>query len=368
MAGLCERPFSGYLVFTTISNGLPFAFMISSAVTYLDGAPHSEPLADCTTEHQLGLWLLVQCAVQVCNVAMACYLFARFGRPYDRSKPHDRNFARRFAHLACEDPVMAVYILVAIFMIVWQIIGGVWLGHGSDQSECAPESLRTLCRVATVCMWIFIGMGAFIIFIAYVDNSCQEDRSCCGVRAPDNAIVTHVIGSLFAEQNQQRRQGSRGRQQQGGAGTGWGISFSRPNFSMNIGPRQQQQQQQQQLHQQQQAEAQALSEATARSLQDHNMHIPVAQPVVMLAEPVAPSAPPPPPASQQQQDVEEQQQRSGQQRDDLAATAARAGGIAGRIAVAGAKAGGRLALKGAKAGLEGAKALAASRSNNSRNV
>ena len=68
-------------------------------VRLLDGAPHADPAEDCTTVHEMGLWLLVECVVQLCNVAMACYLVARFGRPYDRSKPHDRNFARRFTHL-----------------------------------------------------------------------------------------------------------------------------------------------------------------------------------------------------------------------------------------------------------------------------
>lgn len=87
------------------------------------------------------MWLLVQCGLCIINCMMGCYWCCRFSRPYDTANPKDWNFAARAENMMCYDPFMACYILVAIFIFVWNVIVGPWW----IASSAIVASTREVC-------------------------------------------------------------------------------------------------------------------------------------------------------------------------------------------------------------------------------
>ena len=62
-------------------------------------------------------------------------------------------------NLACYDPVVAMYILVLIFKLVWLIVGSVWLANAGD--EC-PSEAKDMVTAAIIIGWVVIGGGGFV--------------------------------------------------------------------------------------------------------------------------------------------------------------------------------------------------------------
>jgi NADH:ubiquinone oxidoreductase subunit 5 (subunit L)/multisubunit Na+/H+ antiporter MnhA subunit len=187
-----------------------------------------------TCEKNVPLWLLVQCLLFLLNCCMALYLFSIFSQPYNQQDQKDVNFGERLNEVVCNNPIVALYILLAGFILVWQFIGSAWV-NADYKPGCADEQVFKMAKIALTCMWLFIMVGCLIFMWTACVNSCQTGH-CCQFAPPPTAQY---------HQNQQRRH------HRGPIeflfGSLWSAFFGSSNHQQ-----QQQQQQQQQRQQQQQ--------------------------------------------------------------------------------------------------------------------
>eukprot|EP01017_Pseudomicrothorax_dubius_P048976 TRINITY_DN902_c0_g1_i10.p1 TRINITY_DN902_c0_g1~~TRINITY_DN902_c0_g1_i10.p1 ORF type:complete len:216 (+),score=35.29 TRINITY_DN902_c0_g1_i10:519-1166(+) len=65
------------------------------------------------------------------------------------------------------------YFLLVFFMIVWTVIGHIWL---EDSSKCVPKAdqLVSMANTNLTVMWVFLGGGLTIALIAIFIYACDE--------------------------------------------------------------------------------------------------------------------------------------------------------------------------------------------------
>jgi hypothetical protein len=169
-----EKPFSGFTFFTFLINVIPFGCGIFYAVTSLDN--------DC--EKNVPLWLLVQCLLFLANIAMALYLFSIFSQPYNPNDNKNVNFGNRLSEVVCNNPIVALYIILGVFIIVWQFVGATWI-NATHSADCAPNmDVFKYAKIAATCMRVFIIVGACIFVYTGCVNSCQTGHCCEFAPAP----------------------------------------------------------------------------------------------------------------------------------------------------------------------------------------
>lgn len=110
------------------------------------------------------------------NLMCAVYLYRKFRTPYDRTDRRDRDFYARMSRMLCDDPGVAVYILVAIFMLVWQIVGTGWI-QNANSTKCAEGALLTMLDVALAVQWIYM-IGGGCLFTANMMHAWCQTRCC----------------------------------------------------------------------------------------------------------------------------------------------------------------------------------------------
>jgi hypothetical protein len=133
LSSVFSKPFSGFATFAVLVNLGPLAY--SAAYTAAQW-PNLSLSGDCTN---VPLWVVVQWALFILNAAMALYFFSVFSRPYDQNNAKDLNFGMRLNDTACNNPVVALYIIVALFMLVWQFIGTSWIY--ANHPPCVDEKV-----------------------------------------------------------------------------------------------------------------------------------------------------------------------------------------------------------------------------------
>ena len=155
-----------------IANAIPVGCAFGMFLTAGDGA-------GCGPD--LRTWLLVQAALCLINIVMGFYVCCRFSRPYDLDDPKDRDIVARTEHMLCYDPVMALYLLVGLFFLVWLCLGASWFNATS--AACAGGTTLRLAEVALACGWLFLIVGGFVFFVAVSNKMFDEgkcDNVCCG--------------------------------------------------------------------------------------------------------------------------------------------------------------------------------------------
>jgi len=83
----------------------------------------------------------------------------------------DRSFDDRIVNLACYDPVVAMYILVLIFKLVWLIVGSVWLANAGD--EC-PSEVKDMVTAAIIIGFVVLAGGGCSFFCCALE--CKFDH------------------------------------------------------------------------------------------------------------------------------------------------------------------------------------------------
>jgi hypothetical protein len=117
------------------------------------------------------LWIWIQSVLFVVNIAMAWYFFSIFSRPYSQQDPKEYTFGSRLTEVLCNNPVVALYIIVAVFVLVWQFIGMSWIssnhtmpvpddctGYNRRQVHyviCGPTTHLLLLRHCQACGGLF---------------------------------------------------------------------------------------------------------------------------------------------------------------------------------------------------------------------
>jgi len=121
---------------------------------------------------QLGLWLVIQGLVSLLHILFTFYVFARMQRPFDTNRAEDANIRARFHHMMCWDPWFALYIIIAIFDLVWLVLGVVWISN-ADASCSSSTQAATVAFVAIG--WVYLGLGALIFWCSWCCD-CVSDQ------------------------------------------------------------------------------------------------------------------------------------------------------------------------------------------------
>jgi len=122
-------------------------------------------------------WMLVNLAFCVANIAAAIYLAISIADP-DKASLQDKPTAwGRASHLLCQDPWIALYILVYIGFFVWSIVGSTWSigGKARDGAKCEDSGV-TLLRVSIGLNFAFMIIGFSALCIALC-CSCLDTRN-----------------------------------------------------------------------------------------------------------------------------------------------------------------------------------------------
>jgi hypothetical protein len=115
--------------------------------------------------------LLIQALVSLLHISFTFYVFACMQKPFDASRREDASMKARFHHLLCWDPWFAVYILVALFELVWLIMGSVWI----DEASGCDSSTHSATLAFLVIGWVYLSLG-FLIFWCSWCCDCVSDR------------------------------------------------------------------------------------------------------------------------------------------------------------------------------------------------
>lgn len=113
----------------------------------------------------------------------AVYVFKLMQRPFDTSKPEDRDLRARFNYLVCWDPWTALYIAIATFSLVWLVLGSVWLGRSAD---CKSDT-RSVATFVLALSWVHLIAGFFVFW-------CSWFRDCFATAATQ---VNASLGRQF---------------------------------------------------------------------------------------------------------------------------------------------------------------------------
>lgn len=174
-----SKPFSSCVLFTFI-----FAFAPAMVIFAVVGPALGH---DCNvvTGTDKRIWALVQGGVFLAHFVMSIYVLCRFSRPYDLNDPNDRNFSRRIAHALCEDVGFALYICVALFAFIWNVLGNVWNTSCPD----SDASVTTVIALANTAGWIYFVVGGLAFLLGSCTagmaegactDSCPYLCVCCG--------------------------------------------------------------------------------------------------------------------------------------------------------------------------------------------
>jgi len=164
---------------------------------------------DCTKP--LHIWLLVAFVLFVINCHFAIYLYNRLSNytevdfpGYDPRASYEKNQLNRALHFFLYDPGVCLYIILAIFIIAWGIIGLIWTG-GTCSSKY--DDLKNCVVAGSLILLIFMGTGVLVVFFyimsAYCTICMQEDDwgvfkvLCCCFYFP--------LACLFGGPQQQQR-------------------------------------------------------------------------------------------------------------------------------------------------------------------
>lgn len=168
-------PFFLYLVTTFTCNFPPVIFALLGI----------KPDIDC---YDVWTWLFVNALLCTANMAAACYISSKIQARnesivqsilpdtekqetkqihaswYVRNEETRSNSYNRMRHVLCEDPVVAIYILVVIFYMIWTSVGiARTLGDGG-----CDEDLQRFARNSLFCNFCFLSVGG----IAFCCSIC----------------------------------------------------------------------------------------------------------------------------------------------------------------------------------------------------
>jgi len=115
---------------------------------------------DCGTP--LHIFLLVQFFIGVLNFAFSVYLVSQLGKKGEDSA---KEVGQKVWKVLCYDPYVCVYMVFAVFAIVWAIVGVVWVSG----ANCSSGSflLFIFSVISLVMIWVYIFLSMFFM--------------CCGV-------------------------------------------------------------------------------------------------------------------------------------------------------------------------------------------
>lgn len=125
-------------------------------------------------------WMLVNIALCAANIAAAIYLAVSIVDSKNTNLQNIPTAFSRASYLLCQDPWIALYILVYIGFFVWTIIGVSWSigGKASDGDKC-KDSTVNLFRVSIGLNFAFMILGFFALCISLC-CSCFDRRNLNG--------------------------------------------------------------------------------------------------------------------------------------------------------------------------------------------
>jgi len=158
-----SKPFSGSVIMSFALNAAPFFLGL---VYGLGGVFAGE----CSS---LSLWLVVQMLVSAVHFAMSIYLFNVMQKPFNADDPTDRTLNARVQQMLCYDPWFAVYIILAIFQIVWLIMGSIWeSGDVGEKKEC--DAYSPVVIVSLVLAWVYVCFGVLFFTCSWCCSATQD--------------------------------------------------------------------------------------------------------------------------------------------------------------------------------------------------
>lgn len=129
----------------------------------------------CGEPIHLQTWLYVCAALQLINLAVVIRTFAKFDMPYNPADPKDKDYIARMHHLMCYDATIAIYLLIVVFQVAWQIVGHI-VRNSTDSTEC-PEQTQKMGTAALALMWLYLGLGCLALMCGYM-TEVMETRCC----------------------------------------------------------------------------------------------------------------------------------------------------------------------------------------------
>jgi hypothetical protein len=130
----------------------------------------------CGSPLDLNDWLFVCAALFVTNLLFTFVFWWKCGRPYNVADPNDKDYLARASYIVCHDPGMAVYILVLLLQVCWQIVGHVTFKNAVD-SKCTT-STPTMMVASLVLTWIYLALAALMLCSSFLCDVLE--KNCCG--------------------------------------------------------------------------------------------------------------------------------------------------------------------------------------------
>lgn len=129
-------------------------------------------------------WLIVAAALFVINLIAVFWFWIRCARPYTKDDPTDNDFSSRACHYLCHSKVMALYMLVLIVQVCWQVVGHV-VSSSSSAAACTSDTQRMTNAVLAI-TWVYLTLtGTMLAITLCVESSerlcgCIAYILCCG--------------------------------------------------------------------------------------------------------------------------------------------------------------------------------------------
>lgn len=200
----CSEPFAGCVVFAVLLNLATFLAAVYYVSRYFDN----------TCENPLHVWIIVALVLFLVNTAFGIYLFVRLSRSIVDVTTHDprrSQFSNKW-HQSWQffmyDPVVALYILVYLFCIVWGILGIVWAWNPGR--TCEPE-LIAISRGGGLTLLVFVFVSMMCLVCGLFSGWCNEMLDGCSFFK----CVCCCIYYPCCYEADRRRQTQRRAQQQG---------------------------------------------------------------------------------------------------------------------------------------------------------
>lgn len=121
-------------------------------------------------------WLIVAAALFVVNLIAVIWFWIRCGRPYTKDDPTDNDFSSRACHFLCHSKVMALYMLVLILQVCWQVVGHVVAGS-SSAAACTGDTQRMTNAVLAI-TWVYLILTGTMLAITICVESSERLCGC----------------------------------------------------------------------------------------------------------------------------------------------------------------------------------------------
>lgn len=168
----CSEPFAGCVVFAVLLNLATFLAAIYYVSRYFDN----------TCDNPLHVWIIVALVLFLVNTAFGIYLFIRLSRSIADVTTHDprrSKFSTKWHHswqFFMYDPIVALYILVYLFCVVWGILGIVWAWNPGP--TCEPE-LIAISRGGGITLLVFVFVSMMCLVCGLFSGWCNEVLDGC---------------------------------------------------------------------------------------------------------------------------------------------------------------------------------------------